>query len=81
MGLATQLATHMGWRAECDRVQRFWQSPTMVRGPGHKAVALFGAVHRGIRALWVLGNRRSPAGRQRRGAQGPEPLRAAGGLR
>lgn len=56
-GLATQLAAHMGFgEAECDRVQRFWQSPTIVRGPGHKAVALFEAVHRGeIRALWVLG--------------------------
>ena len=33
--------------AERDRVQRFWQSPTMVGGPGHKAVELFEAVHRG----------------------------------
>ncbi|UUI60101.1 nitrate reductase [Aeromonas salmonicida] len=56
-GLATQLAAHMGFgEEECDRVQRFWGSPTIVRGPGHKAVALFEAVHRGeIRALWVLG--------------------------
>ncbi len=56
-GLATQLAAHMGFgEEECDRVQRFWQSSTMVRGPGHKAVELFEAVHRGeIRALWVLG--------------------------
>lgn len=56
-GLATQLAAHMGFgEAECDRVQRFWGSPTMVSGPGHKAVELFEAVHRGeIRALWVLG--------------------------
>lgn len=56
-GLATQLAAHMGFgEAECHRVQRFWGSPTMVRGPGHKAVELFEAVHRGeIRALWVLG--------------------------
>lgn len=56
-GLATQLAAHMGFgEAECDRVQRFWGSPTMVRGPGHKAVELFEAVYRGeIRALWVLG--------------------------
>ena len=56
-GLATQLAAHMSFgEEECDRVQRFWQSPTMVRGPGRKAVELFEAVHRGeIRALWVLG--------------------------
>ncbi len=56
-GLATQLAAHMGFgEEECDRVRRFWQSPTMVRGPGRKAVELFEAVHRGeIRALWVLG--------------------------
>jgi assimilatory nitrate reductase catalytic subunit len=56
-GLATQLAAHMGFgEEECDRVQRFWGSPTIVRGPGHKAVELFEAVHRGeVRALWVLG--------------------------
>lgn len=82
-GLATQLAAHMGFgEAECDRVQRFWGSPTMVRGPGHKAVELFEAVHRGDPR--ALGARHQPgglpAGRQP-GARGPEPLRAAGGLR
>jgi assimilatory nitrate reductase catalytic subunit len=57
-GLASQLAAHMGFSdAERDRLQRFWGSPRMVTGPGHKAVELFEAVHSGqIRALWVLGS-------------------------
>ncbi|MBZ6067951.1 molybdopterin-dependent oxidoreductase [Aeromonas schubertii] len=56
-GLATQLAAHMGFDQESqDRLARFWGAPRVVTGPGHKAVDLFEAVHRGeIRALWVLG--------------------------
>lgn len=56
-GLATQLAAHMGFdEASQDRLARFWGAPRVVSGPGHKAVALFEALHRGeIRALWVLG--------------------------
>lgn len=55
-GLATQLAAHMGFNeADCDRVQRFWQSPTIATRPGLKAVDLFEAVSAGkIRALWVI---------------------------
>ena len=55
-GLATQLAAHMGFTDEsCDRVQRFWNSPTIARKPGHKAVDLFNALHeKKIRALWVI---------------------------
>lgn len=60
-GLATQLAAHMGFgEAERDRVQRFWQSPTMVGSPGHKAVELFEAVHRGDPR--TLGARHQPGG-------------------
>ncbi|MDO2950215.1 nitrate reductase [Aeromonas simiae] len=56
-GLATQLAAHMGFDEESrDRLARFWGAPRLVSGPGHKAVALFEALHKGeIRALWVLG--------------------------
>ncbi|MGL4206408.1 MAG: molybdopterin-dependent oxidoreductase, partial [Aeromonadaceae bacterium] len=55
-GLATQLAAHMGFSEEnCDRVQRFWNSPTIARKPGLKAVDLFEAVReKRIRALWVI---------------------------
>ena len=55
-GLATQLAAHMGFTEEsCDRVQRFWNSPTIARKPGLKAVDLFEAVReKRVRALWVI---------------------------
>lgn len=56
-GLANQLAAHMGFsEAECDRLQRFWRSPTVARRPGLSAVALFEAVARGaVKAVWILG--------------------------
>ncbi|WBV20102.1 nitrate reductase [Pantoea piersonii] len=56
-GLANQLAAHMGFSdAECDRLQRFWGSPTVARRPGLTAVALFEAVARGeVKAVWILG--------------------------
>jgi len=56
-GLANQLAAHMGFSdAECDRLQRFWRSPTVARRPGLTAVALFEAVARGeVKAVWILG--------------------------
>ena len=56
-GLANQLAAHMGFsNAECDRLQRFWRSPTVARRPGLTAVALFEAVARGeVKAVWILG--------------------------
>ena len=55
-GLATQLTAHMGFNdTDCQRVQDFWQSPTIARQPGLKAVDLFEAVRqKKIRALWVI---------------------------
>ena len=55
-GLASMLAVHMGFSAEeRDRCQRFWDSPTMVQGPGMKAVDMFRAVHDGrIKAIWIM---------------------------
>ncbi|HJR55648.1 MAG TPA: molybdopterin-dependent oxidoreductase [Rhizomicrobium sp.] len=55
-GLASMLAVHMGFsEEELDRCQRFWSSPTMVKGPGLKAVDMFRAVHDGrIKAIWIM---------------------------
>lgn len=54
-GLATTLAAHRGFD-EAAAVQTFWGSPTIVQGPGLKAVDLFEAVHDGrIKALWIMG--------------------------
>ena len=55
-GLATQLASHMGFTDEnCDRVARFWNSPAISRKPGLKAVDMFDAIHKGkIRAVWIV---------------------------
>jgi assimilatory nitrate reductase catalytic subunit len=53
-GLASTLAAHMGFD-DAERVQRFWNSPTIARRPGLKAVELFEAVHDGrVRALWIM---------------------------
>lgn len=54
-GLATTLAAHMPFDdANCDRVQRFWRSPTIARRPGLTAVDLFRAMHEGsVRAVWI----------------------------
>src|SRR5688572_20982593 len=48
-GLANQLAAHMGFDTPGAmlRVSDFWHSEQMAKGPGHKAVELFEAVHRG----------------------------------
>jgi assimilatory nitrate reductase catalytic subunit len=56
-GLANQLAAHMVFTPEdIDRVGRFWEAPSVARGEGHKAVAMFEAIGRGeIKALWVMG--------------------------
>jgi assimilatory nitrate reductase catalytic subunit len=56
-GLANMLAAHMGFSEdERDRVQRFWEAPNLVAGPGLKAVDMFEAIADGrIRALWVMG--------------------------
>jgi len=56
-GLANMLAAHMALESEedCDRVQRFWQSPSIATKPGLKAVDLFQAVADGrIKALWIM---------------------------
>lgn len=55
-GLASTLAAHMDFsEEEINRVQRFWNSPTIATKPGLKAVDLFNDVHAGkIKALWVM---------------------------
>jgi assimilatory nitrate reductase catalytic subunit len=56
-GLANMLAAHMAIEnpEDCDRVQRFWASPTIARKPGLKAVDMFRAVADGrIKALWIM---------------------------
>jgi len=56
-GLANMLAAHMDIEkaADRERVQRFWQSPTVAAKPGLKAVDLFRAVADGrIKALWIV---------------------------
>ena len=55
-GLANQLAAHMDFdEQDCDRVQRFWQSPTIAREAGLKAVDLFDAIDNDkIKVLWVM---------------------------
>ncbi len=55
-GLANMLAAHMDFNeVDIDRVQRFWQSPTIARKPGKKAVDMFQALHAGeIKAIWII---------------------------
>jgi assimilatory nitrate reductase catalytic subunit len=55
-GMANMLAAHMDFdEPSCARVQRFWGSPTIARGPGLKAVDMFEAVHDGgIKAIWIM---------------------------
>jgi len=56
-GLANMLAAHMAIEdaADRDRVQRFWQAPTIATKPGLKAVDMFRAVADGrIKALWIM---------------------------
>jgi len=56
-GLANMLAAHMAIESteDRDRVQRFWQSPTIATKPGLKAVDMFRAVGDGhIKALWIM---------------------------
>lgn len=56
-GLANQLAAHMDFSPEtCALVQAFWQSPTIAKKPGLKAVELFQAIDQGhIKAIWIMG--------------------------
>jgi len=56
-GLANMLAAHMPIENQADRerVQRFWQSPTIAEKAGLKAVDMFRAVRDGrIKALWIM---------------------------
>ncbi len=55
-GLANQLACHMDFDpTSIDRVQRFWNAPSVSLAPGHKAVDLFEAVEDGrIQAIWIM---------------------------
>jgi assimilatory nitrate reductase catalytic subunit len=56
-GLANMLAAHMDIEnpVHRDRVQRFWQAPTIANKPGLKAVEMFRAVADGrIKALWIM---------------------------
>ncbi|KAA3512893.1 molybdopterin-dependent oxidoreductase [Agrobacterium rosae] len=56
-GLANMLAAHMAIENadDRDRVQRFWNAPTIAQKPGLKAVDLFQAVADGrIKALWIM---------------------------
>jgi assimilatory nitrate reductase catalytic subunit len=56
-GLANMLAAHMAIEnpEHRDRIQRFWQSPTVATKPGLKAVDMFRAVGDGrIKALWIM---------------------------
>ncbi|MBM7048475.1 molybdopterin-dependent oxidoreductase [Rhizobium lusitanum] len=56
-GLANTLAAHMNIEDEAarDRVQRFWNSPTIAARPGLKAVEMFEAVADGrVKALWIM---------------------------
>ena len=56
-GLANQLAAHMDLEnpEHCDRVQRFWKSPTIANKQGLKAVDLFDAIEQGkIKAVWIM---------------------------
>ncbi|MEM0928006.1 MAG: molybdopterin-dependent oxidoreductase [Pseudomonadota bacterium] len=55
-GLANQLACHMDFEpTSIDRVQRFWNAPSVPHAPGRKAVDLFNAVADGqIKAIWIM---------------------------
>ncbi|TVP52751.1 MAG: nitrate reductase, partial [Halomonadaceae bacterium] len=56
-GLANQLAAHRDYDTPgaLEEVAGFWQAADMAQAPGHKAVDLFEAVHRGeIQALWIM---------------------------
>lgn len=55
-GLASTLAAHMDFSdEEKDKVQRFWNSPTIADKPGLKAVDLFNDVKSGkVKAVWVM---------------------------
>ncbi|TYK64967.1 nitrate reductase [Colwellia echini] len=56
-GLANQLAAHMDIDnpQHQDKVQRFWQSPTMATKAGEKAIDMFDKIASGdIKAVWIM---------------------------
>ncbi|MER9015932.1 molybdopterin-dependent oxidoreductase [Mesorhizobium sp. M0898] len=56
-GMANMLAAHMEIEnpEHRERVQRFWNAPTVAEKPGLKAVEMFRAVADGrIKALWIM---------------------------
>lgn len=56
-GLANMLAAHMDIENAYhqDIVQTYWQSPTIPKYSGHKAVDLFDAIEQGrIKAVWIM---------------------------
>ncbi|MER8577060.1 molybdopterin-dependent oxidoreductase, partial [Mesorhizobium sp. M1374] len=56
-GMANMLAAHMEIEnpEHRDRVQRFWNAPTIAQKPGLKAVEMFQALADGrIKALWIM---------------------------
>lgn len=56
-GLANQLAAHMELDnpVHRERVQRFWQSPSIASKAGLKAVDLFQAIEAGtVKAVWIM---------------------------
>jgi assimilatory nitrate reductase catalytic subunit len=56
-GLANQLAAHLDIDnpVHQEKVQRFWQSPTIVKKQGHKAVDMFDKLASGeIKAVWIM---------------------------
>ena len=56
-GLANQLAAHrdIDNPEHQQQVQRFWQSPTIARQQGLKAVDLFQAIHDGkVKLVWIM---------------------------
>ena len=56
-GLANQLAAHMDIdnHIHRERVQRFWNSPTISSSHGLKALDLFEKIHSGeVKAVWIM---------------------------
>ena len=56
-GLANQLAAHMDFDdpQNVDRVARFWNTKTIARKPGLKAVDLFNHLKNGkVKAVWII---------------------------
>ncbi len=56
-GLANQLAAHLDIDnpKHQDKVQRFWQSPTIAKQQGAKAIELFDKIASGeIKAVWIM---------------------------